>query len=596
MTQSTDVVLADDGYMVAPGTYRRMSDGVAEGGPGRIVLRDFVGGQRRAIQLEAERGWDSEGVGPALFGQGVEPWPYGTSFADPVIGVPTVTPRTVAMLLGDAIYIGIGRFLYRSVALSASGWSAFTQVADLGTGSVISGLAMYQDKLAVACGATRDIQIYDPVPGTLATMQTGEKGGQIAGYANRLVWSGVGSAAGELRMTTGSGIDSRPLDSPVVRMALHGGKIAIATRTSLYLLGGKADSTAGKWIGEPEPFFTHGLWTGADDYPFLISFGGKLYTWLANQVMEWNPNAGATRQGWRSIGAEGVVSYGATVAGPYLIVSLRNRAGSGQLWAYDGSGWWLIEQGAVRIWPVALAGAGSYDLLGFRSASTTYDLYRLVHRDTVAHAYRSQGSYRTSLIDAGAPGDIKAWRSIRAAFATPEDRGNQASADTVALTLRYSIDGGKTWTDAASTTVGTGIGRVHDLGGLIPGTIPESRYLQVQVAWDSVSDWAPTLAAISVEYERLGGTKRRRWQIGVIAQDRMVERDGGRHLRSGVEIVADLWQTWETGTAVPFRDVDYDGEPTERGVRIIGLSEQVPVPSNPAAIAASQITVTLLEV
>ena len=414
MTQSTDVVLAGDGYMVAPGTYRRMSDGVAEGTPGRIVLRDFVGGQRRAIQLEAERGWDSEGVGPVLFGQGVEPWPHGTSFADPVIGVPTVTTRTVAMLLGDAIYIGIGRFLYRSVALSASGWSAFAQVADLGTGTVISGLAMYQDKLAVACGATRDIQIYDPVPGTLATMQTGEKGQQIVGYANRLVWSGVGSATGELRMTTGSGIDSRPLDSPIVRMALHGGKIAIATRTSLYLLGGKADSAAGKWIGEPEPFFTHGLWTGVDDYPFLISFGGKLYTWLANQVMEWNPNAGATRQGWRSIGVEGVVSYGATVAGPYLIVSLRNRAGSGQLWAYDGSGWWLIEQGAVRIWPVSLAGAGSYDLLGFRSSSTTYDLYRLVHRDVVAHAYRSQGSYRTSLLDAGAPNEIKAWRSIRA--------------------------------------------------------------------------------------------------------------------------------------------------------------------------------------
>lgn len=596
MTQSTDVVLAGDGYMVAPGTYRRMSDGVTEGGPGRIVLRDFVGGQRRAIQLETERGWDSEGVGQALFGQGVEPWPYGTNFADPVIGVPTVTTRTVAMLLGDAIYIGIGRFLYCSVALSASTWSAFTQVADLGTGTVISGLAPYQDKLAIACGGTRDIQIYDPVPGTLATMQTGEKGQQIVGYASRLVWSGVGSATGDLRMSTGSGIDSRPLDSPIVRMALHGGKIAIATRTSLYLLGGKADSAAGKWIGEPEPFFTHGIWTGADDYPFLISFGGKLYTWFANQVMEWNPNAGATRQGWRAVGLEGVVSYGATVAGPYLIVSLRNRAGTGQLWAYDGSGWWLIEQGAVRIWPVALAGAGTYDLLGFRSASTTYDLYRLVHRDAVSHAYRSQGSYRTSLLDAGAPNEIKAWRSIRASFATPEDRGNQASTDIVTLTLRYSVDGGKTWIDAAMATVGAGVGRVLDLGGSLSGTIPESRYLQVQVAWDSVSDWAPTLAAISIEYERLGGTKRRRWQIGVIATDRIVERDGGRHLRPSTEIVADLWQAWETGTTIPFRDVDYDTDPTERHVRIIGLSEQIPTPSNPAAIATSHITVTLLEV
>ena len=29
MTQLTDIVLAGDGYMIAPGTYRRMSDGVS---------------------------------------------------------------------------------------------------------------------------------------------------------------------------------------------------------------------------------------------------------------------------------------------------------------------------------------------------------------------------------------------------------------------------------------------------------------------------------------------------------------------------------------------------------------------------------------
>jgi hypothetical protein len=595
MPQITDVVLAGDGYMVAPGSYRRMSDGVAERTPGRIILRDFVGGQRRAIQLEAERGWDSEGVGPALFGQGVEPWPFGTSFTDPVIGVPTTTTRIPAMLIGDAIFAGLGRFLYRSVALSAGAWSAFTQVADLGSGNVITGLAYYADKLAIACGSTRDIQIFDPVTNALTTMQAGEKGQYIVGYASRLVWSGAGAAgSGELRMTTGGGIDSRALDSPIVHMALHGGKIAVATRTSLYLLGGRSDAATGTWIGEPEPFFTHGAWTGADDYTFLVSYGGKLYTWLSHQVMEWNPNAGASRQGWRSVGVEGVVCHGATVAGPYLIVSLRNRAGTGQLWAYDGSGWWLIEQGAVRIWPVALAGAGGYDLLGFRSASTTYDLYRLVHRDVVAHAYRSQGSYRTSLLDAGAPDERKAWRSIRATFAAPEDRGNQGSVDTLTLTLRYSTDGGKSWIDVASTTVGMGVGRTLDLGGPLAGAIPESRYLQVQVAWDSVSDWAPTLAAIAVEYERLPGSMRRRWQLGVIARDRIIERDGGQHLRSGPEIVADLWQAWEQGTTIPFRDIDYDPDPTERQVRVIGLTEQIPSPSS--TIGASQLTVTLLEV
>ena len=398
-------------------------------------------------------------------------------------------------------------------------------------------------------------------------------------------------------MSTGGGQDTRALDSPIVRMALHGGKVAIATRTSLYLLGGKANATDGVWVGEPEPFFTHGLWTGADDYTFLISFGGKLYTWLANQVMEWNPNAGASRQGWRATGLEGTVCYGATVAGPFLIVSLRNRAGTGQLWAYDGAGWRLIEQGAIRIRPVALAGAGTYDLLGFRDSSTTYDLYRLVHRDIVDHAYRSLGSYRTSLLDAGAVNERKAWRSVRASFASPEERGNEDSLDQLTLTLRYSADGGETWVDVASETVGPEIGRIHDLGGALNGTVPESRYLQVEVEWSSVSDWAPTLSAISIEYERLGDTaRRRRWQLGVIARDRIVERDGGQHLRSGPEIVADLWQTWESGGTIAFRDVDYDADPTERTVRVVDLTEQIPTPANPTAIAASQLTVTLTEI
>jgi hypothetical protein len=584
--------------MVVPGSYRRQTHGVSESTLGRIVLRDFIGGQRRAIQLEAERGWDSEGVGSVLFGQGIEPWPFNTSFTDGVIGAPTTGTRTVSMLLGDAIYVGIGRFLYKSVLVTATSWSAFTQVSDLGSGTIITDLAWYGLSLAVCCGATRDIQLFDPVTNTLSTFQANEKGIYAVGYAGRLIWSNAGaSAPAEIRMSTGGGIDSRTLDSPIARMALHAGKIAIATRSSLYLLGGKSDATTGTWNGEPEPFFTHGAWTNSDDYQFLASYGGRLYTWLANQVMEWNPNAGATRQGWRSIGIEGSTCFGATVAGPYLIVSLPTRSGDGQLWAYDGSGWWLIERGAIRIWPVSLAGAGAYDLLGFRSSSTTYDLYRLVYRDVAAHSYRDQGAYRTSLLDAGAPGESKAWRSILATFATPEDRGNTASTDSLTITVRYSTDGGVTWVVAAAQLLNSPGTRTLDLGGPLSGSSPESRYLQVEVEWSSVSDWAPTLSAIVVEFERLGELdRRRRWQFAVSARDRMIERDGGQHLRSGAEIVADLWQAWQAGSTVTFRDIDYDADSSERRVRIVGLSEQASIPSSPGVIATSQVSVTLVEV
>ena len=39
-------------------------------------------------------------------------------------------------------------------------------------------------------------------------------------------------------------------------------------------------------------------------------------------------------------------------------------------------------------------------------------------------------------------------------------------------------------------------------------------------------------------------------------------------------MIAELWQHWETGTTLPFRDIDYDDDPTERRVRIVGISER----------------------
>src|SRR5262249_54465748 len=160
--------------------------------------------------------------------------------------------------------------------------------------------------------------------------------------------------------------DSRDLDGVPRRMALHAGKVAIATRTgSLWLWGGKWDGVAGKWSTDPEPFFTHGVYADDQDYVFLVSFGGKLYTWLQGQVREFNPNTGRNRQGWRAIGLEGTACHGATVAANMLVVCVVTRDGDTETWAYDGSGWWLIRSlaSSARCWPVFLAGAGNLDLL-----------------------------------------------------------------------------------------------------------------------------------------------------------------------------------------------------------------------------------------
>ena len=602
MTQPTDIVLAGAGYMVLPGSYQRMSDGEPEGRAGRWVQRDFVGGQRRALQLERDRGWDSEGVGPALGGQGVEPWPHTEGYTDGGIAGRTVTAaqRVVSAIAGSRAYYFNGRYWYGSPPLTNPTWSGFNQYLDGGAGALCSDAAPYQDKIAICWGGTRDIDVFNPGTNTAAPLAAGEKGTVCVGYAGRLFFADETNAH-ELRLTTGGAIDTRLLDSPIVRMGLHGGKAVIATRTSIYLLGGKGDPATGTWIGEPEPLFSHGMWTGDQDYAFLLSYDGKLYTWLAGQVMEWNPNGGASKQGWRASGVEGRACFGAAVAGDRLVVAIAARNGLSQVWAFDGTGWWLIAESSSqqRCWPIALGGAGARDLVLFRdgSSSVTYDLLRLVYRDAALHNYASAGSYRTSLIDAGERDRMKAWRAIGASFATPEDRGNTASTDQVTVTVSYSVDAGQSFATHLSATQNDPTDRQLELEGEIAGGSPEGKSIQVRVEWSSVSDWAPVLTGIWVEYELLGTpARRRKWRMAVAARDGAVERDGAVHARTGREIAADLWSAWAINATLTLRDVDYDVTGEQYGVRIAGISEEIPKPSDGARWGESVLKLTLVEV
>ncbi len=604
MPQATDIVLDGIGYTIAPGSYSRMSDGEPEGRAGRWEQRDFVGGQRRALQLERDRGWDAEGVGPALGGQGVEPWPHYETFTDSGLRGRTVSSstRVAVAVAGTRAYWGNGRYLYETPALNASSWTGGNQRYDAGAGKAISDIAAYQDDLAICTGNGNDIQILDVAAGTTSAMSANEKGGVCIGYAGRLLYSNP--AAGslhQLRMTTGGAIDTRPLDSPIVRMALHGGKAVIATRSSLYLLGGKSDPATGKWLSDPEPLFTHGLWSGDQDYIFLTSFGGKLYTWLAGQVMEWNPNGGSSKQGWRATGLEGLDCFGGVVAGDKLIVCITTRQGISQTWAFDGTGWWLMNERGTQAscWPLFVAGAGTRDLLVFRSGSTsiTYDLVRLVYRDAVNHNFRSSGEYRTSLIDGGERGKGKAWRAIGASFATTEDRGNTASTDPVTVTVSYSTDGGTTFTTLITATPNDPTNRLLELESEISGGSPESKSLQIRVSWSSVTDWAPTLTGIWVECEVLGTpVRRRKWRFSIPARDSQVQRDGSVETRSGREIATDLWSAWEAGNTLTLRDLDYDVTSRQYSARIAGIGEEIATPADSGRWGDSLLKLTLVEI
>ena len=600
MPQTTDIVLDGTPYMLVPGSYRRGSAGPPEGRTGRMTIADFVGGQRRALQLERDTSWDSPGVGPAFFGQGVEPWPWSAPHTDSVLRPVTAGQRVHAQALANAIYLGIGRYVYRTVALSAGSWTNLTQVADLGTGNPITGLTHYNGQLAIACGAARDIQLLDPGTLALTTLSAGLIGTWIMTYASRLVIADpLPGNENILRLTTGGGLDHRELDAPIVNMALHGGKVAIATRSALWLLGGRADPVKGVWLGEPEPVYTQ-LGAAEDDFRLLCSFGGKLYTWLSGNVVEWNPNAGASKQGWRAAGLEGRACYGGAVAGNMLVVAIQHRAGHFQLWAFDGTGWWLMTErdSAPWVWPVALSSAGTLDLLAFRDGDTsvTYDTLRLIPRSTSAPSYASTGSFTTALLDAGERDAPKRWRSIGAAFATPEERGNPASTDPVTLTLEWSVDGGRTWTAAVTSTNSDPSARIHELVADLSPHTAVSRFLQLRVTFSSVSDWAPVLTGLWADYILLDPSPRqRRWNFAVQTRDGSVQRDGSLASLDGRAQIAALWQSWESGATVTLRDLDYDPDPAEHSVRIIAIEEYNPKPADAGHWGASTIHLQLLE-
>lgn len=600
MPQPSDITLDGTPYMLLPGTYRRASAGPPEGRTGRIAISDFVGGQRRALQLERDTAWDSPGVGPAFFGQGVEPWPAIATHTDSVLRAVTAAQRVHAQALGNAIYLGIDRYVYRTVALTAGSWGNLTQVADLGAGKTITGLARSNGYLAIACGIARDIQLLDPGTLVLTTLSAGLTGSWIMGYASRLV---IGDPLpgndGILRLTTGAGLDTRELDAPIVNMALHGGKVAIATRSAFWLLGGRADAVSGKWLGEPEPIYTQ-LAAADDDFNFLCSFGGKLYTWLAGSAVEWNPNGGSSKQGWRATGLEGRLCYGGTVAGNMLVVAIQNRTGRYQLWAYDGTGWWLMAERETTpwVWPVALAGAGSFDLLAFRDADTgvTYDLARMIPRSPAAPSYAATGSFTTALLDAGERNAVKSWRAIGATFATPEDRGNPASIDPVTLALQWSTDGGTTWTTAATSTLSDSSARTHELTAELPSDVAVARYLQLRVTFASVIDWSPVLTGLWADYALLDQPpRRRRWSFAILARDASIQRDGSVATLDGRAQITALWQSWEDNQTLSFRDLDYDATPIERAVRITAIEEHVPKPTDAANWGAATLHLQLLE-
>jgi hypothetical protein len=629
MPLPNDITLNDIDYTLVPGGYRkRNAPATPAANPRdvrRLTLGPFTRGQRQAFDARlldsstsrlATAGWDSVGVAPCFDGQGIEPFPHVAAFGDTMGDTPSTTNRAYGVIAGSNAFIGIGRRIYKSVALSNGTWAALTAAADLGAGFAISGLAYYQDDLLVLLSSGQDIRKFNTATNSLTVWRSGEKGQVGTGYKGQLIYAPrTANTQEELRLSgtrwNGNAVTHlRYLDSPILTMALFNGRVAIATRTSLYLMGGEpypgepddatvpADtSKAPEWRGDPEPIMTHGAFAADDDFVFLCSYRGRLYTWLAGRVAEYDDSQEQGR--WLRMGPEGAACRGATVAGDWLIVAVTSRyQEQAELWGFDGQGWWLLAQRSSphAIWPCPLGGAGNRDLIVFRHDTTAYDLYRVKWRSETVATYATTGAWTSSLLDAGDPTRDKAWRAVGASFAQPADRGKPDSSDSVTIALEYSLDGGATWTTAASQATTAAATRTFTLQSAF-ASVPISRHLQLRVSWSSVSDWAPVLVHVWAEFETLDNAPtRRRWELVIAAGDRRLRRDGQLDSQTGRQKIAALWDAWEARTTLAFKDIDNDTDPVDYSVRIEEIEESAAKPNDSSRWGESRVALTLAEV
>lgn len=619
MPQATDVIIDGAGYMLSPGTYTREQDGAPEGRTGRVTFRDFFGGQRRHLQLERDKAYAGLAVVPALNGQGVQPAGRLTPDAHIVnYGTnpkPSRTKRIPFAIVRNQLYYAVGPTIYR---VNSDG--TVTAPAGGTMPATIEDLCIYaEDGLALTMGNNADVTFYSTTQAASQALKAGERGHVIGAYAGFAAWNDARPAArpSYINQVHGTGIDIRILDYPVLRFANVGAELYAITKGAIYSYRGRVHEVSGpnpayinptttpnepptitihEWSGDWSPFFQQGV-IAEDDFALMEGYGGDLFAWISGHAMRYTTSG--DRAGWQDTGLAGTACLGGCVAGGYLIVSIISLENQNELWAWDGSGWWRLatKPSAAAgnwLWPLPVSGtttADVADVILFHEGSGNLDRLQL---DTLP----ASADFITSLIDAAERDKDKSWRKVGAVFATPERAGNLSSADAVTVTLDYSINGGATWTQAATITKtgNTPANQIFTIDATLP-TPPSSRFLMLRVRWSSLTDWAPILTGLWAEFEILDSpSRRRRWNFAVIAADQTINRDGTTLTRTGQQLIAELWTAWQNGSTVTFRDLDYDADPVQRTTRIVGISEKVQRPADQRHWGDAIVSLVLVEV
>lgn len=432
MSETYDVTIDGTGYMVKPGAYQRFQDGQTEGRVGRVRLFDFYGGGKRAAQMERDRFWSGAGAWPTLDSQGVIAGPIETDRTLTV--TPAVDPadKRWSFTYQGTTYVISGADLY-SVDVSSGAFNGLTHVQTFE--DTVVDACLVTSLIWVCYGAGTNASSYDLSDGTYA----GSAGAEalFVGAESNAVLLITPDEPWYVYNQAGTTIEGR-LDSPARRLVSVDGHLWVMTEKSVFRFTAIATN--------PTTEASTPQFGADDDYSWALAHFGRLWTWAGKEIIYYD----TTDDSFKGSGIRGQATRGACTVGSWLVVVIDNLiSGDPEMWAYDGRGWWLLEDGSTTYeYPVSIFGScDDADMLAGRGSTSQHTATWQFFDRSGAPAIRDSFEIITALMDAGERDLDKVWRRAGVEIATPDDR---ATADSVTVTLSYSDDGGSTWTQVAT--------------------------------------------------------------------------------------------------------------------------------------------------
>ena len=568
-----DVTLAGKGYNLVPGSYRRAQVArVGDRSSREGVYRQTAYTRRQRGAADGASIWLAEGFTQAEGGHALQILPavaWDTSTAG------AATAYSNGADFNSDQYLAADTTIYKVAKVTVGAPEAIGTYQGLTAvrtaAATVKQLLRHGDKLYATLGASYDR--YDGATwtnvATAADYMVSHAGALVRATLARLFVSKDEVTWFEVPWSAGS------FAGVITGMVVHDGAVYIGTSRGLWrfeLRWTQANpSTAPLVFDLPvydlRPLLPQEGVVSADNFKWMQSYGGRLYYWAGGSI--WSYDGVSQR-------AEREPVYGTllgmTVAGLFLVVSMRTGEDNNVLWLLDQALWTRLEQGsgAGDQYRAPLGSGSVKDSHLFCWADGTRFLARWNFSSTTRVFTSGHATPFVQLpeIDGGEPEVLKQWVELGIELGAVEG-ANALTLTPATWIVETSTDGGATWTARITQTPAALFASYSTaLSGV------SSRRLWVRVRCTGGGGNNPQLRSVWLRYRTgVSASSRRRWEFTARASDQVVQHTGARDSRTGRQIAQDLLALIGAG-AVEYRDLTYQATGTPFTVQVVEVEER----------------------